>query len=37
LPSLVFVLAAGMALTSLGLAFLIPRHPKPGYETILCR
>ena len=37
LPSLVFVLAAGMALTSLGLALLIPRHPKPGYETILCR
>ena len=36
-PGLVFVLAAGMALTSLGLAVLIPRQPKPGYETILCR
>jgi hypothetical protein len=36
-PSLVFILAAGMALTSLGLALLIPRRPEPGYETILSR
>ncbi len=30
----VFVLAAGMALTSLILSALIPRHPVPGHETI---
>lgn len=34
-PGSVFVLAAGMALTSLGLALLIPRHPEPGHETVL--
>jgi hypothetical protein len=34
-PSSVFVLAAGMAATSLCLAMLIPRHPEPGNETIL--
>jgi hypothetical protein len=33
----VFVLAAAMALTSLGLALLIPRRPEPGHETILRR
>lgn len=33
----VFVLAAGMAVTSLVLSFLIPRHPKPGKETIFSR
>jgi len=33
----VFVLAAVMAAGSLGLALLIPRHPAPGYETILSR
>ncbi len=33
-PSSVFVLAAGMAATSLCLAMLIPRHPEPGNETI---
>ncbi|MBU2961002.1 MFS transporter [Citreicella sp. C3M06] len=33
-PGAVFGLAAGMALTSLGLALLIPRHPAPGNETI---
>ena len=33
-PSAVFLLAALMALTSLGLALLIPRHPEPGRETI---
>ncbi|KZY32365.1 hypothetical protein A3731_04070 [Roseovarius sp. HI0049] len=34
-PGAVFFLAAGMAGTSLLLAMLIPRHPEPGYETIL--
>lgn len=33
----VFVLAAGMALVSLALSALIPRHPVPGHETILAR
>ncbi len=36
-PGAVFVLAAGLALTSLCLALLIPRHPEPGHETILDR
>ena len=36
-PSAVFLLAAGMALTSLALSFLIPRHPEPGHETIFSR
>lgn len=36
-PQLVFLMASGMALTSLGLALLIPRHPEPGRETILSR
>lgn len=36
-PAAVFLLAAGMAGTSLLLALLIPRHPAPGYETILSR
>ena len=34
-PSLVFLLGAGMAVVSLGLSWLIPRHPLPGHETIL--
>ncbi len=34
-PSSVFVVAAGMALISLLLALLIPRHPEPGHETRL--
>ena len=34
-PAAVFGLAALMALTSLGLSLLIPRHPEPGNETIL--
>jgi len=34
-PGAVFLLAAGMAATSLCLALLIPRHPVPGYETRL--
>jgi hypothetical protein len=36
-PAAVFYLAAGMALTSLTLAGLIPRHPEPGRETIFAR
>ena len=36
-PSMVFVLAAAMAVTSLVLALMIPRHPKPGHETIFAR
>ena len=36
-PGAVFGLAACMALTSLGLALLIPRHPAPGNETVLTR
>ncbi len=34
-PGGVFVLAAGMAAASLGLALLVPRHPAPGHETVL--
>ncbi|WP_104018829.1 MFS transporter [Roseovarius nitratireducens] len=34
-PAWVFVMAAGMAVVSLMLALMIPRHPEPGYETIL--
>ena len=34
-PGMVFILAAMMALTSLGLSVLIPRNPYPGQETIL--
>lgn len=34
-PGGVFLLAAGMACISLGLACLVPREPAPGYETIL--
>ncbi|WP_371931753.1 MFS transporter [Mameliella sp. MMSF_3552] len=33
-PGAVFGLAAGMALTSLALALMIPRHPEPGNETV---
>lgn len=36
-PGLVFALAAGMALASLLLVLLIPRHPRPGNETIFSR
>ncbi|MEO1140446.1 MAG: MFS transporter [Pseudomonadota bacterium] len=36
-PASVFVLAACMAGVSFLLAMLIPRHPEPGYETILTR
>jgi hypothetical protein len=33
-PSLVFLLGALIATTSLGLSFLVPRHPAPGNETV---
>jgi hypothetical protein len=36
-PAAVFGLAAGMALVSLGLSLLIPRHPDKGHETIFAR
>jgi len=36
-PGAVFGLAAAMALTSLALALLIPRHPEPGHETVFRR
>ena len=36
-PGAVFLLAAGMALVSLGLALLVPRHPEKGNETRLSR
>lgn len=36
-PTAVFLLAAGMAAVSFCLALLVPRHPEPGYETILTR
>ena len=36
-PSLVFLTAALLAIISLGLALLIPRHPVPGNETIFNR
>ncbi|MBU2991964.1 MFS transporter [Octadecabacter sp. 1_MG-2023] len=36
-PGLVFLAAAGMAIVSLLLALLIPRHPEPGYESIIDR
>ena len=34
-PEAVFALAAGLALASLMLAALVPRHPEPGRETVL--
>jgi len=36
-PAAVFALAAFMAMISLGLSLLIPRHPEPGNETLLSR
>ncbi|MEM1066696.1 MAG: MFS transporter, partial [Pseudomonadota bacterium] len=36
-PVAVFLLASGMAATSLGLSLLVPRHPTPGHETVLAR
>ena len=34
-PGAVYGLAAALALLSLALAFLVPRHPAPGRETVL--
>ncbi len=36
-PAAVFGLASGMAMMSLVLALLVPRHPEPGNETRLSR
>ncbi len=36
-PASVFLLAAAMAMVSVVLACLVPRHPVPGHETILTR
>ena len=36
-PGMVFLLAAGMALTSLALALMIPRHPERGNETVFSK
>ncbi|WP_170390659.1 MFS transporter [Ruegeria arenilitoris] len=36
-PGAVFGLAAGMAMISLALSLLIPRHPEPGNETIFSK
>ena len=36
-PGGVFVLAAGMAMTSFALAMMIPRHPEPGNETVFAK
>ncbi|WP_171121824.1 MULTISPECIES: MFS transporter [unclassified Ruegeria] len=36
-PGAVFGLAAAMAMISLALSLLIPRHPEPGNETILSK
>ncbi|MFV0360508.1 MFS transporter [Tropicimonas sp.] len=36
-PALVFVLATAIAMASLLMALLIPRHPAPGNETVLAR
>ncbi len=33
-PAAVFALAAAMALVSLALSLMIPRHPEPGNETV---
>jgi hypothetical protein len=36
-PGLVYALASGMAFAALGLAFMVPRHPGPGRETVFSR
>ena len=36
-PGAVFGLAVAMAMTSLALSLLIPRHPEPGNETVLSK
>jgi hypothetical protein len=33
-PTLVFTIGALIASASLSLAFLVPRHPEPGHETV---
>jgi hypothetical protein len=34
-PAIVFYIGAGVAMVSLSLAFLVPRHPAPGHETVM--
>lgn len=34
-PAIVFYIGSGVATVSLTLAFLVPRHPAPGSETVL--
>lgn len=34
-PAIVFYIGSGVAIVSLSLAFLVPRHPAPGAETTL--
>lgn len=34
-PAAVFLIGAGIATGSLTLAFLVPRHPEPGRETVI--
>lgn len=34
-PAIVFYIGSGVAIVSLGLAFLVPRHPAPGAETVM--
>lgn len=34
-PAIVFYIGAAVATVSLTLAFLVPRHPEPGQETVL--
>ncbi|MCX7325522.1 MAG: MFS transporter [Hyphomicrobiales bacterium] len=36
-PSVVFYIGMAIASVSLTLAFLVPRHPRPGHETTLLR
>lgn len=36
-PAAVFLLASGLALGSLALSLMIPRHPAPGHETVFSR
>lgn len=36
-PTSVFIAASGMAIVSLLLSFLVPRHPEPGHETTQAR
>jgi hypothetical protein len=33
-PSIIFWLGCGIALASLSLAFMVPRHPAEGTETV---